>query len=346
MIIDANMYWVPEELFTEESLQEEFLRCIPEAYGVSARCEKIAGTEKKQIIIEEPKGSQNLNYIQGEYRADKQLQDMDKAGVQKAVLKVPCAHAWLSLEMCRKFNDGMAEHVKNGSGRFAALAAVPPHGGKEAVYELERCVKELGMTGIQLSSHYGNKYLDDEIFRPFFRKVNELKLPVYVHHSPIPVDHGSICDYNNLRRSYGRCMDQTIAISREVFSGMFDELPDVRLVHSMLGGAFFAYLNSMFRRTPPAQKDMANRFVTDTDRFCDQIRDNIYYELSHAQPWGKDLLECAVKILGADHILFGSSYPVRTEWLTEGAAFVRKLDISEKEKRMILGENAEKIYHL
>ena len=148
------------------------------------------------------------------------------------------------------------------------------------------------------------------------------------------------------RRSYGRCMDQTIAISREVFSGMFDELPDMKLIHSMLGGAFFAYLNSMFRRTPSAQKDMANRFVTDTDRFCDQIRDNIFYEMSHAQPWGKELLECAVKILGADHIIFGSSYPVRAEWLTEGAAFVQKLDISEEEKKMILGENAENIYNL
>ena len=34
MIIDANMYWVPEELFTKEGLQEEFLRCIPQSYGV------------------------------------------------------------------------------------------------------------------------------------------------------------------------------------------------------------------------------------------------------------------------------------------------------------------------
>lgn len=48
-----------------------------------------------------------------------------------------------------------------------------PYGGKEALYELERCVKELGMTGVQISSHLGNKYLDDEIFRPFFRKLKK-----------------------------------------------------------------------------------------------------------------------------------------------------------------------------
>lgn len=346
MIVDANMYWIPEELFVNESLMEAFLRCIPAVHGVAARCEQIGDTDKKQIIIEEPAGCQNLNYVQGEYRLEQQLQDMDLAGAEKAVLKIPCAHAWLSLEMCRKFNDGMAEHVSRAGGRMAALAAVPPYGGKEAVYELERCVKELGMTGVQLSSHYGNKYLDDELFRPFLRKVNELKLPVYVHHSPIPVDHDTICDYNNLRRTYGRCMDQTIAIGREVFSGMFDELPDLKLVHSMLGGAFFAYIDSMFRRKTVAQKDTVQRFEENTDRLWEQVRHHIYYEMSHAQPWGKDLLECAAKILGADHILFGTSYPVRKEWLTEGVGFVKNLSLSEKEKTMILGENAEKIYHI
>lgn len=346
MVIDANMYWIPEELFTNESMMEEFLRCIPAVYGVAARCESVGGTDKRQIIIEEPVGYQNLNYVQGEYRIEQQIRDMDAAGVDKAVLKVPCAHAWLSLEMCRKFNDGMAEHVKKGQGRFTALAAIPPYAGKEAVYELERCVKELGMTGVQLSSHYGNKYLDDELFRPFLKKVNALKIPVYVHHSPIPVDYSSIYEYNNLRRSYGRCMDQTIAIGREVFSGMFNELPDLKMVHSMLGGAFFAYMDSMFRKKPVGNKDTVNRFDTNTDCFCEQIRDNIYYEISHAQPWGRELLECAVKILGADHIIFGSSYPVRAEWLLDGPDFVKGLDLSAKQKAMILGENAKKLYRI
>ena len=202
------------------------------------------------------------------------------------------------------------------------------------------------MTGVQISSHYGNKYLDDEIFRPFFAKLNEMKLPAYVHHSPVPVDHSSITDYTNLRRSYGRCMDQTIAIGREVFGGLFDEFPDVKLVHSMLGGAFFSYLSSMFRKKPTQAQDTVKRFDTDTDRFCDQIRENIFYEVSHAQPWGKELMECAVKILGADHIIFGTSYPVRAEWLTDGPQFVQNLDLAQKDKDLILGENASRIYRV
>ena len=54
MTIDANMYWLPEELFTNEKMLEEFMRCIPEVYGVHARCEEVPGTTKKQIVLEEP----------------------------------------------------------------------------------------------------------------------------------------------------------------------------------------------------------------------------------------------------------------------------------------------------
>ena len=347
MIIDANMYWWPEEMFTDEAYLQEFLRCLPREYGVQGRVEEIGNTGKRQIIVEKPIGYQNLNYAQGEYTVEKQLADLDAAGVDEAVLKIPCAQEWMSLEMCRRFNDGMAEHVKKSNGRLHALAVVPPLSGEAGIRELERCVNELGFTGVQLSAHYGNLYLDDEAFRPFLRKLNEMQLPAYVHHTPIPVEYGSIYDYNNLRRSYGRCVDQTTAIGREVFSGMFDELPDLILVHSMLGGAFFAYLESMFRKKPAgAQQDTVKRFDTDTDRMCDQIRTNIYYEMSHAQPWGPVLLDAAVKILGADHIIFGSSYPVRREWLTEGAAFVQNLDVAQEEKDLMLGGNAERIYKL
>ena len=160
------------------------------------------------------------------------------------------------------------------------------------------------------------------------------------------VEYQSLYEYNNLRRSYGRCVDQTTAIGREIFSGMFDELPELRLVHSMLGGAFFAYMDSMFHKKPGKDTDTVKRFDTDTDRMCRQIRENIYFEMSHAQPWGPVLLDAAVKILGADHIIFGSSYPVRREWLTEGAGFIKAMDISEEEKEMMLSGNAKRIYQL
>lgn len=346
MIIDANMYWMPEEMFQDAEYLEQFMACVNQDLKRNGFIRSLGESGKKEIVIEKPKGYANLNYAQGEYQLETMLQDMEDAKIDKAILKLPCVQEWLSLELCKKFNDGMYNYVKKGKNRFSALAVVPPFAGEKGIDELKRCVEDLGVTGVQMCAHYGDKYLDHKDFRPFFKEVNRLKLPVYVHHTPVPVEYESIYEYNNVRRTYGRCADQTIAISREVYSGMFGEFPDLKLVHSMLGGAFFAYKDSMFRKKPAAEQDTVKRFDVDTDKMCQQLKNNIYFELSHAQPWGQVLLEAAVKILGADHIIFGSSYPVRKEWMSEGADFIKNLAISEKEKQLILHENAENIYKL
>lgn len=345
-MIDANMYWIPECLFTDEALMEQFLKEIPEKFNWYGHCEEVPGSEgKKQVVLEKPKGSPNLNYVQGDYVFEKQLKDMDEAGVDIALLKVPGCHEWMCLEMCRLFNDGMYEHAKKSGGRMIPLAVVPPFGTPESLKELERCHWELGMNAVQVSAHYGKTYLDDEIFAAFFEKVNELGMNVYVHHTPIPAEYQSFCTYNNVRRSYGRCVDQGLAVGREVFSDFFVRYPNIKMVHSMLGGGFFAIANMMFPQQAKGKEDVS-RFKSDNGQMKERFQEHIYFEMSHAQPWGKEQLECAVKVLGADHIIFGTSYPVRKEWLTGGPEFVRQLDIPIEEKALILHENAKKIYQL
>ncbi|MBR2288138.1 MAG: amidohydrolase [Clostridia bacterium] len=344
-VIDANLYWFPEELFTDDALAEKFLSEIPVQYNMKGYLKVSDETGLKQYVIEKPVGSENLNYVQGDYRLEKQLGDMDKAGIDKAVLKLSCQQEWMSLDMCRLFNDGMAEHVKASQGRMVGLGVVPPRGTPSVFREIDRCLDELHFGGLQLSAHYGNLYLDDEAFAPFFAYLNERKVTCYVHHTPVPVQFGSLTAYTNLRRSYGRCIDQATAIGRELFSGFFTKYPNIKLVHSMLGGGFFAYTSLWFPKKPKV-KENVNRFQDDNELILKQLKNNVYFEMSHAQPWGKDQLECAVKALGADHIVFGTSYPVRPVWLLEGADFVRSLDISEEDKERILHKTAEVLYHI
>ena len=344
-VIDATLYWFPEELVTNDELAEKFLSEIPVQYGIKGYLKENPESGLRQYVIEKPVGSENLNYVQGDYLLEKQLSDMDKAGVDKAVLKLSCQQEWMSLDMCRLFNDGMAAHVKKSQGRMAALGVVPPQGTPAVMREIDRCLDELGFGGLQLSAHYGNLYLDDEAFAPFFAYLNERGVTCYVHHTPVPVQYDSLIAYTNLRRSYGRCIDQATAIGRELFGGFFTKYPNVKLVHSMLGGGFFAYASLWFPKKPKV-KEAVSRFKDDNELVVEQLRNNIFFEMSHAQPWGKEQLECAVKVLGADHILFGTSYPVRPVWLLEGAKFVSDLAISEEEKQQILAGNAERLYHL
>ena len=165
-----------------------------------------------------------------------------------------------------------------------------------------------------------------------FEKLNELQMTAYVHHTPVPVEYGSFTAYNNVRRSYGRVVDQGLAVNRELYSGMFAKYPHVRLVHSFLGGAYHAIAQMMMPHGP-AKEQALNRFAVENTDIPGQLREHIFFEMSHAQPWGKQGLEFAVKMLGADHILFGSSYPVRKEWLLEGPAFVEALEIKRLQKK-------------
>ncbi len=255
-------------------------------------------------------------------------------------MKLPGCQEWLSLEVCKTFNDMAASFAQQSNGRLHPLAVVPPFGSQASLDELKRCINELGMRGVQVSAHYGNHYLDDDMFRDFFKVVNELHVPVYVHHTPIPVDYKSLMDYNNLRRSFGRCQDQITAIARELFSDLFTECPDLKMIHSMLGGGYYAFKDMLI-----PHGSGGGRFDTsDSDRVHACLQKNIYFEMSHAQPWGQYGLEVATKILGSDHIIYGSSYPVNMDWMLKGPEFVSQVNLSEEEKNAMLYDNAKRIY--
>lgn len=340
MVIDSNVYWMDESVF-EQKNDSAFLKELNACKDTVGYFEEKNGIG--QIVVEKPAGCQNLNYVQGEYKLDSILKDMDDFGVDQAVLKMPGCSEWMSLETCKSFNDGMHDFQKQSGNRLVAMGVVPPAGSPEVLAEIDRCRKDLGIKTFQLASHYGDAYLDDPQFAPFFEKLNEEPTVVYIHHSPLPTAYAPLLDYNNLRRSYGRCEDQTTAVMREVFSGFFRKYPNLTFVHSMLGGGCFALANMFFPEN--TNKDTTSRFVSDNSA-KDDFKNHIYFEMSHSQPWGKDALECAVKVLGADHIIYGSSYPVRKVWMEKGADFVRNLEIPEEEKEMMLWKNARDLYQI
>ena len=147
------------------------------------------------MILEKPKGYQNLNYVDGDYSLEAKLKAMDDAGVDIAIMRVPVWQEWLGLETCKIVNDNAADICERSNGRIYATAAVPPWDTKENFYELERCIKDLGMVGVQLACHYGQLYLDDEAFKPYLKVLNKMNVPVIVHHTPLPVYWQSIYEY-------------------------------------------------------------------------------------------------------------------------------------------------------
>jgi predicted TIM-barrel fold metal-dependent hydrolase len=223
---------------------------------------------------------------------------------------------------------------------------VPPWGDKDCLQELDRCIDELGFAGIEIEAHYGTLYLDAEEFKPFFKRINELNKPVIVHHTALPVDYGSVYQYVNLRRMIGRCIDQLTSVGRALCSGMFDEFPNLKFIHSMLGGGLFAFAGLLTPKKSTVAGDRERNDQEASEKIQGYMKRNVFFGITHAPPWGEAQLECAVKVYGADHVLFGTSYPLRLEWAYKGVDYIRNLDISENDKKLILGDNAVKLFNI
>ena len=344
-IIDINIHHLPEDLFTNEKVLDGFLSTAPRAFGEIARLGTVE-SGKKQLILEKPKGFQNLNYVEGDYSLEAKLKAMDDAGVDVAIMRVPVWQEWLRLDTCKIVNDNAAEMCKRSNGRLFANACIPPWGGKENLYELERCLKDLGMVGVQLACHYGQLYLDDEAFKPMLKVLNDLDVPVIVHHTPLPVQWQSIYEFTNLRRELGRIIDQATAVGRALFSDMFEEFPNLKCIHTMFGGNWFANYHLTMPHATHKKEAMLRLDVGMGDKIKNRLKNNIYFDMTHPASWGKDAVESAIKICGADHVLFGTSFPVFYGWMSAGVGLLNSLNITPEERELIACGNATRLFKL
>ncbi|MEF2975962.1 amidohydrolase family protein [Subtercola sp. YIM 133946] len=345
-VVDINIHHLPEDLFTNEKMLDGFLSTAPRGFGEIATVTTMENG-KKQLILEKPKGYQNLNYVEGDYSVESKLAAMDDAGVDFGIMRVPVWQEWLALDTCKAVNDNAHDIVKRSGGRLFSTACVPPWGGRENIYELERCVGDLGAVGVQLACHYGQLYLDDEAFEPYLKVIEKLDIPVVVHHTPLPVEWKSVIDYNNLRREYGRISDQATAVGRELFSGMFDRMPGLRFIHTMLGGNWFANTALLTPHASNKKEAMVRLDPTGGDKIKSYLENNIYFDLTHPHSWGKIQVEAALQINGPDHYLFGSSFPVVYGWMSQGVDFVNnELDISDADREAVMYGNAKRLFNL
>jgi predicted TIM-barrel fold metal-dependent hydrolase len=345
-VVDINIHHLPEDLFTNEAMLNGFLNSAPRGFGEIASVITMEDG-RKQLVLEKPKGFPNLNYVEGDYSAEAKLQAMDEAGVDYGIMRVPVWQEWLGLDTCRAVNDNAAAIVAGSGGRLFATACVPPWGGRENIYELERCIGDLGVVGVQLACHYGQLYLDDEVFQPYLKVLDEKGIPVIVHHTPLPVEWRSVIDYQNLRREYGRIVDQATAVGRELFSGMFDTFPNLRFIHTMLGGNWFANTELLTPHAPTKTESMARLSTSGGERIKQYLENNIFFDLTHPHSWGKTQIEAALEINGADHYLFGSSFPVFRSWMSQGVDFMQNtVEISDADREAVLAGNAKRLFDL
>lgn len=318
MIIDAHHHWIPPEIAAD----------IPKYLRPG---EVVVPDGEYQRI---QRGGVDLFTVNPRYTDIRvKLKEMDAAGVDVAVLSTACWQQWNTMEMAPRINDAMAELQAKYPQRFVGLAHVPPF-GEGAVAELERAVTSLGLKGATLTTNFAGKYPDDEAYRPFFRKAEELDVPVFFHAAIHPTEYHLLEKYG-LTRSLGRLLDHTLVAARVLYSVARD-FPRLKFLHGHIGGSFFIIKERLLD---------AKWYGLDNQPYEEMIDRQFFFDTAPAW-WTPGHLECAADNLGVDHILLGSDYPVLPRFLPDSVRLLKGVRLSEGDKRRMLGENAARLFKL
>ncbi len=274
--------------------------------------------------------------------ADYRLGLMDEAGVDYAVLSVtsPGAEQFpieVGKSVARDANDFLAGVMKKYPDRFGGFASLAPKDAEWSAAELERCVKELGFSGWNTHSNFGDSYLDDERYRPILAKAQELDIPIYLHPA-VPMikelrEFGMVLSGPTL----GFGTDVTYCFMRMIVRGVFDELPDLKIIMGHLGEALPFLLDRVDRAW------MQNHCTPNAEIGDGCQLPASYYLKRHL--WvttsGNYLpaaLYCTRDSIGMDRILLGTDFPY--ENMKDCMDYLRSVPLTDDEAYALFEGNA------
>lgn len=279
---------------------------------------------------------------------EKRLELMDRYDVQMQVLSSTLNLAPYGPEgvaAACTFNDGLAALTRKYPERFAALATFSAFDPPAAATELERSVRELDMKGAMVpSSISAGQYWDNGEYRVIFQKAHELDVPIYIH--PTYVSPDMIKAFSPYTQLYGDvwgfAADTGLAAMRLICSGIFDDLPDLKIILGHLGEALPYWLWRIDNRWEKRKLSTAPGIKRLLKKPGQYIKDNFYITTSGMLY--EPALECAIKSVGIDRIMFALDYP--WEPLDEGAQFIDGVQINDRDKEKICFRNAQALLHL
>ncbi|MGI6562454.1 MAG: amidohydrolase family protein [Clostridia bacterium] len=113
-----------------------------------------------------------------EEQCDFLVEAAKRAYMDVLVVSRPISGGSPTPEMFRAKNNVVAAAMKRYPQIIKGMAYVNPGYMKESLYEIDRCIKELGMTGIKLYNQY---FISDPVVRPVIEKCIELDIPILSH---------------------------------------------------------------------------------------------------------------------------------------------------------------------
>ena len=265
------------------------------------------------------------------WSAEKRIEECDSFGVNvQALSTVPVmfsywAKAQDGAEISKFLNDDIAEIVGKFPKRFVGLGTVPMQDTKLAIKELEQC-KQSGLVGVQIGTNINQLNLGEPQLFDFFAACEESGMAVFVH----PWEMMGEKDMKKywLPWLVGMPAETSRAICSLIFSGVLEQLPNLRICFAH-GGGSFPYTLGRIEHGFEARPDLV---AVDNPRNPREYLGKFWLDsLVH----DKLALDYLVKLVGADKIALGTDYPFPLGELQPGK-LIETSNLDEETKAKLL----------
>lgn len=269
---------------------------------------------------------------------ERKLATMDANGIGRTALSVnDPGPEWFGADgvmVAQMLNDYIAGLAQKYPTRFFGLCVLPTQDVPAALRELDRCVQRLGMKGWLVYTNLAGKFPDELEFRPLFARAVELDLPVLLHPAK-PVTIEQVKSYE-MTSTLGNMFENTIALTRLVMSGIFDEFPTLKLVCPHLGGTLPYIVGRLDHQVNVLKRGPRNLKRSPSD-YLKMIWTDVVSPLPLAIQFGHSFF-------GPERLLYSSDHPwVEPDVIIEAVAGAR---LPEADLVKLYSTNATRLFRL
>jgi 2,3-dihydroxybenzoate decarboxylase len=277
------------------------------------------------------------------------LPEMDRHGIEYAVVSLTSPGVQgeidpaVAIDRARRANDVLAEAVAAHPDRFGGFAAVALQDVDAAVDELTRAVTELGFHGVLVNSWTsqaeGIGQLDEPRFDPFWARLDELAVPLYLHPRQLPAHQREVIAGRPELAGpvWEFATDCSASALRLITSGLFDRRPGLQIILGHLGEGLPYDIWRIENRLRMAgdQPDLARSIST-------YLRENIH--LTTSGHFCTSSLRAAVEVVGVERVMFSVDYPY--ESTEQAVTWFDGIDLDDTTRAALGTDNAVRLLGL
>ena len=205
-----------------------------------------------------------------------------------------------ALDLSMLLNDHIAGIVAEYPQRFAGLGTLPMQSPELAIKELERCVKELGLRGVQIGSHINDWNLDEPALFAIYEAAQDLDAAIFVH--PWDMMAKEKMPRYWLPWLVGMPAETSLAICSIMFGGVLDRFPNLRFCFAHGGGSFPATIGRIEHGFHVRPDLVQVNTQTETRDYLHRL----YFDSLVHDP---AVLRYMLEVFSANRIMLGSDYP-------------------------------------